>query len=351
MKICFLCQNICSYGGTERVVSLISTELKKLNHECYALSMGKNEKKFFDFSAFSKIDYLYRNGNKLVVIHHRVKKIQRFIQDNKIDVLITVGGHLNYYGWRSGKNSRWIAWDHEMYDFNRSLYVKMSRIIGIKKAEAIVVLTDYDRRRYVETFKKNHQKLHVIGNFTDSYHWKDEKQNKVVITAGRLWNIKQFDLLIKAWAFIYDKIRDWNLIILGEGTERDRLEALIEKYGLDNVSLPGNKQNIYDYYESADIFTITSIAEGFSLVLLEAMAHSLPVVGFKSVGGVSELVDEENGILVEQGNVQSLALSLKKLMIDSSTRRVLGENSYKKSLKYTSEKIVGKWIKLLERRP
>ena len=348
MKICFLCHNICSYGGTERIVSSVSRKFKNLGFDCYALSMGKKEKLFFDFSAFLMIDYLYRTGNRIAVMHDRVKKIRNFLIENDIDVLITVGGHLNYYGWRSKGKCRWIAWDHEMFDFNKSFYVKFSKYIGVKKADKIVALTDYDKNRYAETYRNSENKVVVIGNFTENYHVKEKKGNNIVVTAGRLWNIKQFDLLIEAWAIICKEVSDWKLIILGEGTERNKLESLVKKYNMENVLLPGNKKNINEYYEAADIFTITSTAEGFSLVLLEAMAHSLPIVGFRSNGGVEELVDDNNGILVRQGDVSSLAEALRVMIKNPQKQEMMGNASYKKSLKFAPQTIIDKWIKLLK---
>jgi len=349
MKICFLCHNICGHGGTERIVSLVSGELAKRGYECYALSMGGEGDSFFDFSSVLKTEYLYEPGNKIMVMHNRVKRIKRFLRENKIDVLITVGGHLNYYGWRAKSKCTWIAWEHEMYDFNKSLYVRVSKYIGIKKANEIVVLTKYDKKRYSEEWKKQADKVKVIGNFTDSFYKKDENVHNTVIAVGRLWNIKQFDLLIEAWALINKEIPGWKLLILGEGSERDKLESLVKNYGLNNVSMPGNKSNISEYYENADIYAMTSVAEGFSLVLLEAMAHSLPIVAFKSNGGVAELVDEKNGIKVEQGNVKELASSLRLLIKQPDKRISLGKASYERSKEYSPDKIIDKWVTLLEK--
>lgn len=350
MKICFICHKIGSTGGTEKVVSNISKEFKKLGYECYALSMGKKEKLFFDFSALSKIEFLDENegGNRLKLMHSRVKKIRRFIKDNKIEYLITVGAHLNYYGFRAKGKSRWIAWEHEMFGFNKSMYVKFSRFLGIKKAYKIVVLTEHDRKCYVKKWKKCTGSVTVIGNFTDSYYVKDDTVSNTVLSAGRLWNIKQYDLLIEAWALISKKVGEWKLVILGEGTERKKLEGLIEKYSITNVYLPGNKQNIEDYYKKADIFTVTSTAEGFPMVILEAMAFSIPIAGFMSEGGVDELVDERNGILTKQGDIYGLADALLKLINDRDLRCRMGKASYQKSLKYSNEKIVEKWKDVLE---
>ncbi len=348
MNICFLCHNICSCGGTEKVVSTLSSLLTSIEHRCFALSLGEQGNTFFDFSALVEIEYLHTSGHKIYVMHERVKKIKAFLKKNNIHLLITVGGHLNYYGWRTRGSHRWFAWEHEMFGFNNSLYVKLSRLLGIHYANRIIVLTDYDRKRFIEKWPKCNNKVVVIPNSTDIFVPKTGTCGKNVLAVGRLWDIKQFDLLIKAWACIRAHTSEWTLTIVGEGQERNKLETLIQEYELNNVFLPGFHNDISSYYKQSDIFAMTSTAEGFSLVLLEAMAHSLPIVGFYSDGGVSGLVDNTNGILLDQGDINGLSQALLLLIQDSEKRAELGKISYEKSLYYTNEQILKKWSSIIE---
>lgn len=348
MNICFLCHNICSCGGTEKVVSTMSSLFTSTGHHCFALSLGKKGNTFFDFSNLEEIEYLYTDGNKLYVMHERVKKIKNFIRNKNIQLLITVGGHLNYYGWRTRSFHKWFAWEHEMFGFNNSLYVKLSRLLGIYYANQIIVLTDYDKKCFIEKWPKYNNRVIVIPNSTDNFVQKTGTCSKNVLAVGRLWDIKQFDLLIKAWARIIAHTSDWTLTIVGEGQERNNLEQLIQEHKLNNVFLPGFHNDISSYYNQSDIFAMTSLAEGFSLVLLEAMAHSLPIVGFYSDGGVSGLVDHTNGILLEQGDINGLSHALLQLIQDSEKRANLGKISYEKSLHYTNEQILAKWNSIIE---
>jgi glycosyltransferase involved in cell wall biosynthesis len=279
-------------------------------------------------------------------MHNRVVKIREFLKKNKIDILITSGGHLNYYGWRGKGDCKWIACEHGMFYCDTSLYIRLSKYLGIKKADKLVVLTKFDKKCFAHKWKKQANKVHVIGNYTETYYKKTESGNKTVIAVGRLVDIKQFDLLIKAWSLLQKDIHDWKLIILGEGPERENLESLIQNKKIKNVLLPGSKSNVTDYYKEADIFAMTSSAEGFGMVLLEAMAHSLPVVGFFSHGGVEELANTNNSILVEQGDVQGLADSLRLLIDHPELRDKMGKASYKSSFNYTQDKIINKWVTL-----
>ena len=104
-------------------------------------------------------------------------------------------------------------------------------------------------------------------NLTLSFH----KIKKVILASGRLHKYKQFDLLIKAFLKLKEKHLDWDLVILGNGEERDNLNHMTRNFGItDRVHFPGSVGNISEWYERADLFVLSSIVEGFPNVLLEA---------------------------------------------------------------------------------
>ncbi len=129
--------------------------------------------------------------------------------------------------------------------------------------------------------------------------------------AGRLSAEKGFDLLIRAVHPLLQGGLDVDLVIVGEGDERPRLEALIAELGLaDRVQLLGYRSDLPDWYEAMDVFALSSLREGLPNVLLEAMALETPVVATR-IAGVPRLVrHEENGLLVEPGSVEALAGAL-----------------------------------------
>ncbi|MDC0115844.1 glycosyltransferase, partial [Methylophilaceae bacterium] len=100
-----------------------------------------------------------------------------------------------------------------------------------------------------------------------------------LIAVGRLAPQKGFERLLCAFAELAPRFPDWHLTILGEGDARDALEKLRLKLDLEKcVLLPGVVGNLGEWYESADLFVMTSLFEGFPNTLTEAMAYGLPVV-------------------------------------------------------------------------
>ena len=104
-------------------------------------------------------------------------------------------------------------------------------------------------------------------------------QRCLLLAAGRLEKQKGFDLLIDAFSSLCDVCADWDLVILGEGAERQALEAQIASKELNQrVLLPGRVGNAGDWYQRADLYAMSSRFEGFPNTLLEALAYGLPAM-------------------------------------------------------------------------
>ena len=102
---------------------------------------------------------------------------------------------------------------------------------------------------------------------------------KALLAVGRLGPEKGFDLLLDAFAGVVKNFPDWDLVILGEGPEREALEAKRAVLGLEGlVFMPGRVGNVGAWYERADLYVMTSRYEGFPNTLAEALAHGLPAV-------------------------------------------------------------------------
>jgi glycosyltransferase involved in cell wall biosynthesis len=139
----------------------------------------------------------------------------------------------------------------------------------------------------------------------------------VIGAVGRLSAEKGFDVLIRAVDRLVKGGLDAHLLIAGEGDEEPRLRALLAELGAGRwAQLLGYRPDTQALYEALDVFALSSYREGLPNVLLEAMALEVPVVA-TGVAGVPRLVaDGENGLLVEAGDVGSLAEALARLRRD-----------------------------------
>ena len=224
---------------------------------------------------------------------------------------VTRGGRLEAYYWVD----RWALrrMDHvvtvseDLYELMLSLGIPRSRCSLVENA---IDTSAYRRRESVETAQQR---------------WGLAPGRLTIGAVGRLSAEKGFDLLIQAADQLLRQGFDFELLIVGEGTERPRLEALISALNrTDRVRLMGYVTDTIQFYEALDVFALSSLREGLPNVLLEAMAMEIPVVASR-VAGVPRLVrHEENGLLVDPGSVEQLADALARLLRDAGLRRNLG---------------------------
>lgn len=146
----------------------------------------------------------------------------------------------------------------------------------------------------------------------------------VIGAVGRLAAEKGFDLLIQAVDGLLNDGVDAELVIVGEGDHRARLEALIaQSLHKDRIHLLGHRSDVRDLYETFDVFALSSLREGLPNVLLEAMALEVPVLATR-IAGVPHLIDhEQNGLLMQPGSVDELRHTLERLLRDSELRQRL----------------------------
>lgn len=150
-----------------------------------------------------------------------------------------------------------------------------------------------------------------------------------IVAVGRLTHQKGFDLLIEAFANLGERRAGWQLEIWGEGPQRAALERQVSARDLSEfVRLPGQTARPGEWIDQAGAFVLSSRYEGFANVLSEAMAAGLPVLSFDCDFGPSELIiDRQNGLLVADGDVESLTNGMAELFSDPDLRAKLGANA------------------------
>lgn len=133
-----------------------------------------------------------------------------------------------------------------------------------------------------------------------------------VLAVGRLKPIKDYPNLLSAFALLQRSV-DARLLILGDGSDRDRLEAIVRDLGIkDHVLMPGFSSDPAPFYRVADLLVLSSTGEGFGNVLVEALEEGTPVVSTDCPSGPREILDNGRfGLLVPVGDSEALANAMK----------------------------------------
>lgn len=189
------------------------------------------------------------------------------------------------------------------------------------RADRIITISDGVRDDLITAFRLPPEKIVTIYNpiIDDQFRTRAELPSRIalhddgiplVLAAGRLRPVKGFDVLIRAFAEVV-KSRSARLMILGEGPERDQLEALAADLGIaDDVVMPGFDPNPLPYMARASVFVSASIWEGFGNSIVEAMALGTPVVTTATDGPTEILEGGRWGRIVPVGDTSALAKAI-----------------------------------------
>lgn len=234
-------------------------------------------------------------------------------------------------------------------NFIKTLFAKFwmhSLVAKLKKLNRFVVLTEEDKDAWPEL--KNISFIPDPLSFLPTKY--SELMERRVIAVGRYVYQKGFDMLLQAWSKIDKLYPDWQLAIFGDG-DRTPYEKQMKTFGVDakRCHLNGPTPNIQQEYVNSSIFVFSSRFEGFGMVLVEAMACGLPVVSFDCPCGPKDIVkDGEDGLLVENGNIDLLASSLSRLMNDETLRQSMSKAGLKNVQRFNIEQIAEQWRLLFE---
>lgn len=172
-----------------------------------------------------------------------------------------------------------------------------------------------------------------------------------LLTVGRLSPEKGYDLLIKTFSQLVPQFPNWQLVIVGDGQQRDQLQAQITDANLTTqVLLPGRCGNLATWYESADLYVLSSRFEGFPNTVVEAMSHGVPVVSYDCVTGPREIIRHNiDGVLVAPENIAELTLALGELMRDPVKREKLAARATDVKTRFAIENVTQQWRDLFQK--
>lgn len=228
----------------------------------------------------------------------------------KYDVAISyMNGFPNYYVMEKVKAQKKVLWIHNEYQkigyepsYDRKYY---------EDCDEIITISEKCVNSFLEVYPGMEKKIHILENITlrDDIleRGKAEKAPEFsrsgykFLSVGRLSEQKGFDLAIEAAECLKRQSLEFFWMILGEGPEREKLQALIDEKGLqDCFLLAGIRENPYPYINDCDIFVQTSLYEGKSIVLDEAKIYGKPIVVTDYPTVYDSIVDGKTGLIIKR---------------------------------------------------
>ena len=277
--------------------------------------------------------------------------LARTLRSLDADVLITTRPIYNLAAamW-APRHTLTIGQDHLNYTkHDRALRWQMKQ--WYPRLDAMVTLTDADRRDYQKLLSSAPTTVQAIGNAVSAGpHPRTTQTEPVVVAAGRLTGQKRFDHLIRAFAVVAQSRPDWSLRIFGDGPSTASLGALITELGVgDHVALMGRTSDTEGEFARGSIMAMSSRYEGFPMVILEAFACGLPVVSYRCPRGPAEMItDGVDGLLIDNGKVDQLADGLLALIRDDDRRREMSANALVTAQRHSIEVVGAQWMQLFD---
>ncbi|MCP4538179.1 MAG: glycosyltransferase [Chloroflexi bacterium] len=216
----------------------------------------------------------------------------------------------------------------------RCLYVLTARWV-----DGFVAVSEQIQESLVQEFGPAvASKITVISNGVDVHRYGNERNRKairrslsvpyaaqVLIMVGTLKPVKGHRYMLEALPALVSRCPAVYLVVVGDGELRDVLQAQVAALNLSNhVRFLGNRQDIGDLLVAADVFVLSSLWEGLSMALLEAMASSLPIVATEVSGTTQAIISDETGLLVPPGDATKLAQAIEQLLSNPERARAMG---------------------------
>ena len=308
--------NHCVQGGNVNVAVDLACEQAQACHEViYASAGGRYEALLGQYGVQHR--YLPQRLVNPLLVGRSMSQLIALCRDFRPDVIHAHMMSGAIFGWAASKLSGAPLVSTVHNSFNKhSLFMRFGdHVVAVSNADRALLL----KRGY------RADRLHVVHNGTigssrearESSHPSIDLRQPCVTTVCGLEKRKGVHDIIEAFRIVAPRVPEWHLYIVGDGPERDALEAQAFQSGIsDRTHFLGYVDNPKDIFTQTDICVLASYAEPFGLTLCEARHAACAVIG-TSVGGIPEVLNfGRAGRLVEPGNAKELAGQLDALMRD-----------------------------------
>jgi glycosyltransferase involved in cell wall biosynthesis len=340
-------QKITGISGSENHLIDLLSNLDRKRFEPTFLGLvepGNPVKDYFDI-----LDSRLVSNEKIVIKSNLdvscLREIKRYIKDGDFDIVHTHLIHGDIYGTMAARlaHAPHIISSKHGYDNyeNTSAFYKINGLLSpfvervitisnalqekvnksdmIPKSKMITVHYGLDWKEYLKKSKVNEKTIRAELNLRDNHF--------NFASVGRLVDVKGYPFLIEAVKKLkLEGYNDFTVLIIGDGPLKDDLLNLSVEMGVGGeVRFLGRREDVSSILSISDAFVLPTLGEGFGLVILEAMAHRLPVISTTTMAIPEIVVEGETGLLVDPKSVDELAHAMKSFIDDRELAKKMGE--------------------------
>ena len=310
---------------------------------------------------FERLHRILRTFHCYAFVHALVYKLLflNLLKEDKFDTVISFmeGAAVKFHSYimhKAVNNLSWVHIDlkqkHRSLDFFQDsekefkVYLKMNKIVFVSEDA---------KRSFLELYAINPDICAVVYNLIDkdviqgiAASGNIVKRKFTICMVGRLNRQKRYDRALRVARLLKDAGHDFDLWIIGEGSLEDSLKAMSCEYKVnDCVHFWGFKKPSYTYMKASDLFLNTSEAEGYPLVICEALCLGLPIVATNISGANEILAQSEYGLLVSEKE-EDIYKGVKRLIDDTDLRRKYSQKALLRAEMFNVSGTMGQIYKL-----
>lgn len=363
MKILYLNNQFYLHGGIEKILSDKINYFIQEFHYDVTLCTSEHKDNAYVYPLDEKINhvdleinydrsksYFHPTNLKKSVTHY--KRLKQLIKTLQPDVVISVNYTPEQYFLPFIEKH--IPKVKEFHSSGVTLKAPIG-FVGKLKYQLFKLFGRYDCAVVLnasETAYYPFDNIAVIPNFIQLPLQKEPcTKEKIIIAAGRIAAVKQFDHLIKAWHKIALQFPDWKVEIYGDGDEElsKALNNLIVDLQVPNINLMGATRDLKHKMNTASVYAMISATECFPMVLLEAQAAQMAIVSYDCPNGPRHIVEDiVTGVLSPYNDIERFAATLEELLIDDNRRLRLGQQAAEQVKQFSAPEVMHVWNKLFK---
>jgi len=361
--------NSLGEGGAQRVVVTLAKQFIKEGKTVTLLSLAKNDLYELPLEV-KRVYFTNKQKDSMLLMPYYAWKLRKYVKYNEVSVVQSYLFRANFVNILSkilGSNQTVQVSNRSVV--SRFLSEGISGKINLllikllyRKADLIMYVSQRMQLDFHEQFDIRKDEIVIYNPYdidriltdadkqVENFTFKSDK--RYLITVGRLISLKRFQDVIESMKSLDDNVE---LILLGDGKERDSLLRLSSSYGLDQrVHFLGQVTNPFAYISRSDIFVSSSSVEGFPNVLIESMLCKTPIVSSDCVSGPREILapntesskqlkkgleKAEFGLLYAVTDVKALTDAIRLLLNDSKIREYYVDKAFNRAKLFSVEKI------------